>query len=125
MHPLILREMERRLKRLRAGVAVVDAPLLFEAGMQKRFDLTVLVGASAARQESRVMRRDRCGRAQARRKILAQMPMAVKRRRADVVIDNDGARPPFLSRIRSFYQGFRLIAVPPRRTHHGKRHAAP
>lgn len=124
MHPLILGEMERRLRRLKGGVAVVDAPLLFEARLEKRFDLTFLVAASSGRQLSRVMGRDGCSRAFARRKILSQMPLPLKRLRSDVVVENDGTKSRFRSKIRSFYQAFRLIAAQPRRTHHGKRHAA-
>ena len=47
MHPLILREMERRMAAAKAGPLVVDVPLLFEAGLERRFDLTMLVTAPA------------------------------------------------------------------------------
>ena len=124
-HPLILREMERRLRGLRGAVAVVDAPLLFEARMEKRFDLTMLVAATHARQLARVIERDHLSRASARRRIRSQMPLPLKRLRSDVVVENDGPKSQFRSKIRSFYQAFRLISAPPRRTHHGKRHAAP
>lgn len=123
-HPLILREMGRRLRRLRGGVVVVDVPLLFEAGLERRFDLTVLVAASAGRQLARVMRRDRSSRSQARLRIRSQLPLSFKKLRSDVVVDNNGPKSLFRSRIRSYYQAFRLIAAPPRRTRHGKRNPA-
>lgn len=85
-HPPILREMDRLLASLE-GVVVVDVPLLFEAGLERRFDAVVLVASKD--QVRRVARRDGLSPAEARRRIAAQWPLARKRARADVTLDND------------------------------------
>lgn len=85
-HPSILREMERLLARLK-GVVVVDVPLLFEAGLQARFDVSVVV--TAKDQLKRVMKRDKLPAAEIRRRIKAQWPPERKAALADVRLDND------------------------------------
>ena len=91
-HPLIrtaaeecLRAAEREQKR----AAVLDVPLLFEAGWDALADEVWVVALPPEEQLMRLLARDRtmsAGEAQAR--IAAQMPLAEKCARADVVIDN-------------------------------------
>lgn len=110
-HPGILREMERRIGRARGGVVVADVPLLFEAGRQRRFDLTLMVSASRRAQLRRVARRDGLSPAQVRRRISAQWPSGAKEALADVVISNDGSRKDLQSKIRQYYRAFRLMGA--------------
>jgi dephospho-CoA kinase len=70
---------------------VLDVPLLFEAGMDTGLDLVVVVDAPEAVQLERLIKRNGLSRDDAQARIRAQMPMAEKRRRADVVIDNSGS----------------------------------
>jgi dephospho-CoA kinase len=86
-----------RVARWRAGleqaddapeVAVVEVPLLFEAGIEGIFDATVAVVAD---EETRRRRAEARGhRAQAGR-TTRQLPQAEKARRADFVVRNDGS----------------------------------
>ena len=68
-------------------VGVVEVPLLFEAGIEGAFDLTVAVVADEALRDERARARDhrglegRSGR---------QLPQDEKARRADFVVRNDG-----------------------------------
>ncbi|MBW2355699.1 MAG: dephospho-CoA kinase [Deltaproteobacteria bacterium] len=73
------------------STVVLDVPLLFEAGMDAGLDLVVVVDAPEAVQLERLMKRSGLSRADALARIRSQMPMAEKRRRADVVIDNSGS----------------------------------
>lgn len=110
-HPLILRELDRRLSRPRRPVQVADLPLLFEAGLGSRFDLTVCVTAPSARRLARVARRDRSSRADAARRDRAQWPEARKASLSDVVIRNDGPRTALRRRVAEYQRAFALIAA--------------
>jgi dephospho-CoA kinase len=107
-HPLILREMERLLARME-GVVIVDAPLLFEAGLRDRFDATLLVACRPAEQIRRVRRRDRLTAAEARRRVAAQWPLARKRALADFTLDNDGTPAALRAKVRAAHAGLALL----------------
>ncbi len=107
-HPPVLREMKARVSRLR-GVVVVDAPLLFEAGLEKDFDATVLVDCPEAERVRRVARRDGLPPAEVRRRMAAQWPSARKRARADLTIDNDGSRAALNARVKAAHAGLSLL----------------
>jgi dephospho-CoA kinase len=92
LHPPILAEIDRRVAELErtdpAGIVVVDAALIFELGLQKRYDAVVVVWAEEEQQRRRLILRDGLSAEEAGRRLAAQMPLAEKRRRADLVVDN-------------------------------------
>ena len=94
VHPLVLAEQEKAARRLeREGgrrILVVEAALVFEAGAAGRFDRIVVVHCPKAEQVRRLMSRDGLTRAEALRRIGAQMPAREKKARADYVIDASG-----------------------------------
>ena len=96
VHPRVGREIGRRLTRARREgrhrVAVVEVPLLFESGMDRRFDTTVVVTCPRGEQIRRCAARDGLSRKEVVRRIRAQWPMGEKLRRARHVIDNGGTR---------------------------------
>jgi len=107
-HPSILREMERLIANLK-GVVVVDVPLLFEKGLQDRFDATLAVLCAPAAQARRVARRDGLSPAEARLRMKAQWPLAEKRRLADVALDNDGTPAALRAKVRAVHAGLDLL----------------
>jgi dephospho-CoA kinase len=91
VHPLVRKAEERFLaeaERQGATVAVLDIPLLFETGGDKRCDAVVVVSAPAGTQRARVL--ERPGMTEAKFQALAgkQMPDADKRARADFIVDS-------------------------------------
>lgn len=93
VHPRIARlrdEEERRLAREGEHVVVHEIPLLFEVGIEDEFDTIVFVDAPADVRLERLVRDRGLDPDDAQRMIDAQMPAAVKRERADIVIENDG-----------------------------------
>ncbi|HQT78343.1 MAG: dephospho-CoA kinase [Rhodospirillales bacterium 20-64-7] len=90
LHPMVEAEERAFLGRARrAGyrAVVMDIPLLFETGWDKRVDVIVVVSAPRAVQIQRVGRRRRgMSRADVEAVIARQMPDAEKRRRADLVV---------------------------------------
>ena len=93
-HPLIRMAAEERLRAARdenKRAAVLDVPLLFEAGWDALADETWVVALPREEQLVRLLARDKAMDAgEARARIAAQMPLAEKCARADVVIDNSG-----------------------------------
>ncbi len=72
-----------------ARVCAVDAPQLFEAGMEGDFDLVAALDAPLELRISRILARDGISREEAEERLRHQLPPAVVRRRADVVLAND------------------------------------
>jgi dephospho-CoA kinase len=89
LHPMVRRKEQEFLGRARrAGrrIAVLDIPLLFETGGDRRVDMVVVVSAPPAVQAERVRRRRKMSSAEVTAVIARQMPDLEKRRRADLVI---------------------------------------
>jgi dephospho-CoA kinase len=91
IHPRVAQE-QLRLTRAAAkknphAVVIYDVPLLFEAGIDKRVDKTIVVTADRETQIARLRKRNGLTRAEALRRIKSQMPLAIKVVRADYVLD--------------------------------------
>jgi dephospho-CoA kinase len=87
-------------ERLGAPVAVVDVPLLFETGGEKRVDAVVVVTTSPENQRARILARGTMT-SEALDGILArQLPDAEKRKRADFIVDTSHGLDPVRERIR-------------------------
>ena len=83
-----------------APVVVVDVPLLFETGGEKRVDAVVVVTTSPENQRERIMARGTMT-SEALDSILArQLPDAEKRKRADFVVDTSHGLDPVRAQIR-------------------------
>ena len=91
VHPAVRQRWQAwREERQRAGEhAVVVIPLLFEAGADQGWDAVVCVSATRPKMMERLARRGLTGDAAAQR-IAAQLPVAEKAKRSDVVIENNG-----------------------------------
>jgi dephospho-CoA kinase len=72
-------------------VAVIDAPLLFESGMDSVCDITVAVVAPFEERLQRILKRDKgLDEKQARSRMTAQNPEQYYKERATVVINGGG-----------------------------------
>ncbi|HEY8483220.1 MAG TPA: dephospho-CoA kinase [Longimicrobiales bacterium] len=95
VHPEVRRlraEEEARARAEGVRILVHDIPLLFELGMEKEFDVVVLVDARPELRLERLVRERGLSEEEARRMIEAQMPSEAKRPKADLVIENEGTR---------------------------------
>lgn len=97
-HPRIIQAINDQLAELSAGgpgrkpppAVIVDAPVLIEAGMVNMVDEVWLVVVDQDTQVQRLIARDHFGLEQAMNRINAQIPIEIKMRYADVIIDNTG-----------------------------------
>jgi dephospho-CoA kinase len=83
-----------------APVAVIDVPLLYETGGEKRVDAVVVVTTSPEIQRERILARDNMTAEKFDHILARQMPDAEKRKRADFVVDTSNGLDPVRSRIR-------------------------
>ena len=72
-------------------VFVMDLPLLFELQYEDWFDQIWLVDVTEETQLSRLMTRNALSQVEAEKRIAAQLSLQEKRKRADVLIDNNGS----------------------------------
>ncbi|MFI4881509.1 MAG: dephospho-CoA kinase [Phycisphaerales bacterium JB064] len=93
IHPKLHEEravlVEAARARGAAGV-VIDAPLLFEAGVDKECDAVIYVDTPDAERLRRVVQGRGWTAQELARRESAQLPLAEKRRRSDAVVVNDG-----------------------------------
>ena len=75
-----------------------------ESGGNKKMDRLVVVTTDAATQLRRLMARDGGSEEAARARTASQMPLAVKARYADYVIDNSGPPAQTEARVREVYR---------------------
>ncbi len=90
IHPLVQKAEGQLLAQAEAGgekIAVLDIPLLFETGGDRRVDAVVVVSAPAETQRARVLARPGMSSEKLEAILARQMPDAEKRRRADFVVD--------------------------------------
>ena len=112
VHPLVRAAQARFLadaERSGAPVAVLDVPLLFETGGDRRVDAIVVVSAPADVQRARTL--DRAGMTAEKFEALLQkqMPDEEKRRRADFVVDTSQSFDSARAQVRAILASVRAI----------------
>ena len=117
VHPMLGASRQKFLEeaeRSGAPVVVMDIPLLFETGGEKRVDAVVVVSTDAATQRERILARGTMT-SEALDGILArQLPDAEKRQRADFVVDTSHGLDPVRTAIRDILA--EVVKMPQRRT---------
>lgn len=90
LHPLVRAESDHfkdEMKKRGHEMAVLDIPLLFETGAEKRVDVTICVTAPPETQRERVLARSGMTSEKFDRIVAGQLPDTEKRKRADHVVD--------------------------------------
>jgi dephospho-CoA kinase len=117
VHPMLGASRKKFLEEAEASgapVVVMDIPLLYETGGEKRVDAVVVVTTDAATQRERILARGTMT-SEALDAILArQLPDAEKRKRADFVVDTSHGLDPVRTAIRDILA--EVVKMPQRRT---------
>jgi dephospho-CoA kinase len=116
VHPMLGAHRQQFLadaERSGAPVVVLDVPLLFETGGEKRVDVVVVVSAPAEMQRARVLARENMTQEKLDAILARQTPDAEKRRRADFVVDTSSGIEPVRARIRDILA--EVVKMPIRR----------
>jgi dephospho-CoA kinase len=117
VHPMLRAYHQKFLddaERSGAPVAVVDVPLLFETGGEKRVDAVVVVTTSPENQRERILARGTMTNEALDAILARQLPDAEKRKRADFVVDTSHGLDPVRAAIRDILQ--KVAKMPRRRT---------
>jgi dephospho-CoA kinase len=116
VHPMLGASRQKFLddaERSGAPVVVMDIPLLFETGGEKRVDAVVVVSTDPSTQRERILARGTMT-SEALDAILArQLPDAEKRKRADFVVDTSHGLDPVRMAIRDILA--EVVKMPQRR----------
>lgn len=98
---IIREELARRRDLLAETEAVffIDVPLLFELQYEDWFDQVWLLDVTEETQISRLMARNALSLEEAEKRIAAQLSLQEKRKRADVLIENNGSVEETLAQV--------------------------
>ena len=107
VHPMLGASRQKFLveaERSGATVAVVDVPLLFETGGERRVDAVVVVTTTPEIQRERILARPNMTDEKLEAILARQIPDAEKRRRANFVVDTSHGLDPVRMRIRDILE---------------------
>jgi dephospho-CoA kinase len=103
VHPMLGASRQKFLRdaeRSGAPVAVVDVPLLYETGGEKRVDAVVVVTTSPEVQRERILARPNMTEEKLQAILARQMPDAEKRKRAHFLVDTSHGLDPVRAQLR-------------------------
>ena len=93
-HPAILARIRRALADATGDAVVLDAPLLFETGLDALSDHTAAIVADEAVRLARITARDGISEEAAKKRMAVQPDTAFYAARADILLYNNGDRSP-------------------------------
>jgi len=117
VHPMLGASRQKFLEeaeRSGAPVVVMDIPLLFETGGEKRVDAVVVVSTDPATQRERILARGTMTNEALDAILARQLPDAEKRKRADFVVDTSHGLDPVRAAIRDILA--EVVKMPQRQT---------
>ena len=101
-HKHILEETERiAAEHMKNGadIVLIDAPVLYESGFDKKCAAVICVTAPEEVRIARIMKRDGIDREAAEKRLRSQMAAELLMEKADYVIENDADRPTLYRRV--------------------------
>ncbi len=105
-HPRIADRLRAEIERLAAEgdtrIAILDAPVMLKAGWDKLCNTILFIDAPAELRQARAKARG-WGAAEFEQRESAQESVEIKRKRADVVLDNSGPPEELRSQIKDFW----------------------
>ena len=117
VHPMLGASRQKFMddaERSGAPIVVVDVPLLFETGGEKRVDAVVVVTTTPETQRQRILARDNMTGEKLEAILARQLPDAEKRKRADFVVDTSYGLDLVRARIRDILA--EAVKMPRRRS---------
>jgi dephospho-CoA kinase len=115
MHPRLIARVAELAKELRfrhpQAVILVDAALIYEAGVADRFAKILVAWCRPEQQVERLMAKTGLSRQDALRRMASQIPVEEKRRRADYVIDCSGSLEETQAQVEALYPEIKRLAA--------------
>src|SRR5579871_2663811 len=118
VHPAVIKRQEQWMREIGEkdpyAVVMVEAALIFEAGVKERFDRIIVVTCKPAQKVSRFGQRagmpEALARADVDRRNKAQIPDEEKARRAHYVIDNSASLDETSHQVQRIYSELKVLA---------------
>lgn len=88
IHPHVLKEINKEIKKSKEKLIFVDIPLLYEAKFENICDYVIVVYTNELQNLERLANRDNISLEDAKKKIEAQLPIFIKCYFSDFIIDN-------------------------------------
>jgi dephospho-CoA kinase len=118
VHPAVIRQQDQWMRSLGDkdpyAVAIVEAALIFEAGVKDHFDRIMVVTCKPAQKIARFAQRTGmsadAASSDVERRNKAQMPDKEKAQRADFVIDNSGSVEETHHQVQRIYSELKVLA---------------
>lgn len=86
--PYVEKRREKKIKG-KKGIIIIEAAMLYESGLDKKFDKNILVIADEDQQIKRLMKRSSLTKKEALKRIRSQMPQRDKIAKSDYIILNN------------------------------------
>jgi dephospho-CoA kinase len=120
VHPGVIQKYEQWMESFRSrepdAIVMLEAALLLEAGLRKRFDRIIVVTCKPQQRIERWASRHKldteAAREEVTRRMMAQAPEEAKIQAADYVIDNGGTVEHTRKQVQAIYETLRTQAVP-------------
>lgn len=113
IHPRVEKEIEKQIKELAHRgqlVAIVEAALIYEAGLYKKLDAVIVVDADESERINRVRKRDVVSEDAVHSRMHAQLNVKNKLEKADYIIYNNGTLEELESKVQFLYIVFKQLA---------------
>ena len=112
-HPRIIARVQElaaeQHRRNPSAVVILDAPLIFESGIEGALRKVLVAWCRPEQQMERLLAKTDISRQEAEQRIRAQMPVEEKRRRADYLIDCSGTLEQTRTQAETIYPELRRI----------------
>ncbi len=95
IHPPVIKEIKNQIRTIektkKKTLVIIDAPLLFEAGMDATVDFTICVYSTSHIQIKRILTKRALDKKQIEARLKSQMSAESKKLKANFIIDNSGS----------------------------------
>ena len=113
IHPRVEKEIEKQIKELAHRgelIVIVEAALIYEAGLYKKLDAVIVVDADESERINRVRKRDVVSEDAVHSRMHAQLNVKNKLEKADYIIYNNGTLEELESKVQFLYIVFKQLA---------------
>jgi len=108
IHPEVIRIIKSRIRKAPSKVIVLDVPLLIESGLEKLVDKLIVVNTARQKQIERIIKKTSLCKTDILKRVKHQLPLSVKARLADFVIDNSGTIKETKKQVRGIWRRMEL-----------------
>ena len=121
VHPAVVKAVDEEIqsieKNKESGYIVVEAPLMFKSGLNKKLDYVLTVAAEEALRIERVRQRSNLTEQQIRLRMENQIPVEEAMAASDFVLHNDGTADELRRKVVFFHSIFSTLKPYTKRNH--------